>query len=291
MAWPDIAARLTMFGLAGLSLIWEGVPVLRHHVGIVATPAITMPRPGSSGSDRNDPPDLTPVLALSPFGRLQVDESGPGIVTVEAPEFSLHGIIVAQAPRRSVALISVQGGQALYRTGDGIAGTGQIGQITPGQVEIDIGGQRTVLYLDAEVLLADGDTDGPKPVARAPVSLLERMRAGTVVAARNPRAEPPETPEQYIDYWRRRIRKNPTDVLQAIGLKPSGQGYVIARNHDSGVRLAGLRAGDLVRSVNGRQVGNPDTDRRFFDQIAASGQARLEVQRGDDILTLSFPLR
>lgn len=66
---------------------------------------------------------------------------------------------------------------------------------------------------------------------------------------------------------------------------------MIAESHDVGVKLAGLKSGDLVRSVNGQTVGNPDDDRRFYDRIAASGQARLEVERNGRILTFSFPLR
>ena len=80
-------------------------------------------------------------------------------------------------------------------------------------------------------------------------------------------------------------------MLDEIGLTPGDDGYVIAARHDVGVRLAGLTAGDLVRSFNGQAVGNPDDDRRFYDRIAASGQARLEVERNGRVLTFSFPLR
>lgn len=292
IALPKIAPRLALCGLAGLSLAWAGMPVIRHQIGIVATPAIALPLPAALASRQDRALDLTPVLALAPFGRaLALAGADRGEMGPEAPDFSLHGIIVADPARRSVALISDGEGQALYRQGAPIAGKGRIELIAPGQVEIQIGGRMIVLHLDEDPVLADAIPTGQKQLADTPKSLLDRMRASAVVASRRPRAEPPETTEQYIDYWRHRIRKNPAAVLEAIGLKPSGDGYVIAENHDSGVRLAGLRAGDMVRSVNGQPVGDPNTDRRYFDQIAASGQARLEVLRGGDILTFSFPLR
>ena len=71
----------------------------------------------------------------------------------------------------------------------------------------------------------------------------------------------------------------------------SWNGYRIAEQHDSGVGLAGLRAGDIVTSVNGQAVGDVEQDRSLFDNVAASGLARVEVQRDGRTIVLSFPLQ
>ncbi|KKL73166.1 hypothetical protein LCGC14_2077640, partial [marine sediment metagenome] len=102
---------------------------------------------------------------------------------------------------------------------------------------------------------------------------------------------PPQTTDDYIQLWRKRIHQNPAQVLNDIGLIASDEGYVIAEQHDSGVRLAGLRPGDLVSRVNGQQVGNVEQDVSFFDEVAASDQARLEIQRDGETIVLSFPLK
>ncbi len=91
--------------------------------------------------------------------------------------------------------------------------------------------------------------------------------------------------------WRSRIIANPKQVLDTIGLVRTDDGYRIAEQHDSGVARAGLRAGDLVRTVNGQQVGDLDSDRRLYDEVAASGLARIEVDRDGETITMSFPLR
>ncbi len=160
--------------------------------------------------------------------------------------------------------------------------------ITPHVVKLTDGAKTITLTFD-------GDTEVVAPTERAgsdaPASLLDRLRGGFVVPATYERPSKPETTAQYIDYWRTRVRKNPQAVLDEIGLKPTDKGYVIADTHDIGVQLAGLRSGDLVRSVNGQAVGDPEADRKFYDEIAAAGEARIEVERGGRVLSFSFPLR
>ena len=43
----------------------------------------------------------------------------------------------------------------------------------------------------------------------------------------------------------------------------------------------GLLAGDLILSVNGRPVGDVQSDRSTFNNLLASGSVRIEVQRGE----------
>ena len=81
--------------------------------------------------------------------------------------------------------------------------------------------------------------------------------------------------QDHIDLWRDRIRKNPQDVLDRIGLVPGPEGYTIAAEHDLGVAKMGLQQGDLVTRVNGEQVGNVDSDRELYDEIAKAGLATI----------------
>ncbi|KZZ62765.1 hypothetical protein A3764_00950 [Sulfitobacter sp. HI0129] len=91
--------------------------------------------------------------------------------------------------------------------------------------------------------------------------------------------------------WRERIRANPAEVLDTIGLVPTDNGYRIADEHDTGVSRAGLQAGDVVTTVNGQAVGNVEQDRALYDSVAASGIARIEVERNGKTIVMSFPLQ
>jgi general secretion pathway protein C len=79
-------------------------------------------------------------------------------------------------------------------------------------------------------------------------------------------------------------------MLDQIGLVARENVYRVSEQHDSGVTLAGIRTGDLVRTVNGQPVGNVDRDRRLFDAVAATGLARLEIERDGETIVMSFPL-
>ena len=101
----------------------------------------------------------------------------------------------------------------------------------------------------------------------------------------------PQTVQDQISMWQERIRANPQEVLDTIGLIPVENGYRIAEQHDSGVDLAGLQVGDVITSVNGQAVGDVDQDRQLFDEVVSSGHARIEVQRDGRTLVLTFPLQ
>ena len=43
----------------------------------------------------------------------------------------------------------------------------------------------------------------------------------------------------------------------------------------------GLQPGDVILSVNGQTLGNLNDDQMLLEQVTNSGQARLEIQRGN----------
>lgn len=276
-------AGAILFAMA--SVTWAALPMARHAAGVVVLDA---PTPVDIPARQTDTrPDLAELLALAPFGRTPVQDRGDEPVPETPPDIFLRGIF-ATNDTASTALLDVAGEPGLYRTAMPVTNRLTVSQIAPAFVELTDGQSIITLRFDADAELVN-----PTQVAQSDpaVSLMDRLQGGFVVAARYEKPGKPETTADYIDYWRHRIRKNPQAVLDEIGLKPTKQGYVIAENHDTGVRLAGLRAGDLVRTVNGQPVGDPDADTQFYDQIATSGHARIEVERGSRILSFSFPLR
>ncbi|MCE0507408.1 hypothetical protein LR948_18815, partial [Roseivivax sp. GX 12232] len=183
-----------------------------------------------------------------------------------------------------------------YRIGDSLSEGVRLTAIGPEAIEVEIDGEATRFGFDGAL---DGSAPAPEATAEAapadaPASPLDRLRAA-IVPGRGSldlrEAPPPETTQEYIDLWRGRIIEDPQSVLDTIGLVPGLEGYRIDANPNIGVTLAGLKPGDLVTKVNGQAVGDPDEDRTFYDEVAASGQARLEVVRDGETLLMSFPLR
>lgn len=261
------------------------LPVLRHAAGVVVVETANVDVPTAPAAP---PPDLRVIFERAPFGRAAVETPTETRVAEGLPDVTLRGVFAA-ASGASTALLDVDGTTELYRQDQKVTPRFTLTNIAMEYVVLTGDGQTLTLRFDTEAETAPA-TPG-LPVQGTAEDLIARMQGTLGVPVRFAPPKPPETMAEHIDHWRKRLQRNPKAVLQDIGLRPTDNGYVIADQHDSGVRLAGLKPGDLVRRVNGQQVGNPDADRRFYDRIAASGQARLEVERNGRILTFSFPLR
>ncbi|MEO0913714.1 MAG: type II secretion system protein N, partial [Pseudomonadota bacterium] len=271
-----LTAATAFVTLGAVALV--ALPALWHSLGHNGQRIDPIPR--VANLQQAVPLEATDILAPAPFGAVARAEVEPAAVAPSALDLTLIGILQASDPSRSSALITGPEGTLRYRRGDTVQEGAALIDIASDHVVLRVGGTLRPLYFP--------DAVASEP---APARDISRLRAATVVAKRLPREATLENTQSYIDLWRRRIAANPEDVLTAIGLIPTEAGYVIADKHDSGVRLAGLRPGDLVSRVNGQQVGDVEADKRFYDEIAASGQARLEVVRGGQTLTMTFPLR
>ncbi len=286
--------------LSRVTLLQTGVALLA--VGSVAAAAAPLSW-HLRGHDRVMPPvaqlrtpvaetsggvDIGPALALAPFG----SANAPPQAQVAAPpvDLVLLGVIVRDDPARSLALISVAGTEANFRLGDALTPEVLLTDVAKDHVTIEIDGVSSILSF------AGREID---PEAEAAPTGLERLQAlatsgsGMTASERVDAAQraQPTTTQDFINMWRDRISANPAQVLDTIGLVPTDNGYRIAEKHDVGVNRAGLRAGDLVKSVNGQVVGNVDKDRDLYDVVAESGLARIEVERDGQTIVMSFPLQ
>lgn len=238
------------------------------------------------------PVDITPALQLAPFGSAVQAAAPAQPSSMTTLDLALRGILLQTDPSQSFALIASDGTTLRYGAGDPIGTKATLLEIEDRHVVLDVNGERQILGFP-NVEVADLAAK-PQPDVPTPLDNLDRLRAALGVAAGSIEIKdpsPPQTTQDYIGMWRERIIRNPNQVLSEIGLLATEKGYMVDENHDPGVKLAGLKAGDRVARVNGQSVGNVEQDRKFFDDVAASGVARLEVVRGDKTFVLSFPLR
>lgn len=231
------------------------------------------------------PADIGPVLALGPFGEVFVEAADTGPVGETTLDLVLRGVVVQQDEALSSAFISTGSRTQSFRPGDAVTEAASLISVAPTQVVLEVDGELQTLSFPEP-------GDAPGPVDAPAATGLDRLRAavGDQTAAGGDGGAP-RTTDDYISLWRDRITANPAEVLDAIGLIPTENGYMIDEQHDSGVRRAGLRAGDLVKSVNGQAVGDVEQDRKLYDDVAASGLARIEVERDGRTIVMSFPLR
>lgn len=276
-----ILAALASIAVVGAKVTWH---VLGHDRIIPPVAVLRGATPPSAA-----PTNLGPTLALAPFGAAQVAVADTAEASAPT-NLTLLGVIVRDDPSRSLALLRFDQSEGNFRIGEDVTPGIVITAISHDHVSITNDGKQSQLFFA-------GANMGPEaeevPTGSERLLALIKSGHGTSISESVDAAEraQPVTTQDYIDMWRDRIIANPTQVLDTIGLVPGEKGYTIAEKHDVGVNRAGLRAGDIVTSVNGQNVGNVDKDRELYDVIAESGLARIEVERNGRTIVMSFPLR
>ena len=285
--------------LPGLAL-WSAIALATVSVGLAAGPlpwrflgesGLPAPAPRAPDAAPAEAVALGPILALAPFGRLSEPEpAAPQAET--ALGLTLHGVLIAGRPGASSAIISAQAEPARAVTVGQAVGGATLVAVESDRVILAVGDRRETLSFP-DTRRAASETGGDRGVQ----ALQALVTGGGVPAARSgatgaaPAAPAATGPDAMIADYRARIRANPKTVLDGLGLAASEAGYRVTEGAPPMLRRAGLRPGDVVATVNGQQVGDVETDRALFDDVAASGRARIEVLRDGQRVVLSFPLR
>lgn len=223
------------------------------------------------------PPDLTPILSLQPFGA--IDRLPPSQPEAQETDLGLvlHGVVLAQPADASIALIATADQDVnAYGIDDPVAGGAVLQQVLPSKVILLVNGKQETLSF-------------PKGVEPSGVARLRNLVPDSVAGRSAAPAD--NSAPAVIERYRQRIAANPKTVLDNLGVSVTEQGYQVGQQPAAGVRRAGLRPGDIVARVNGEKVGNIESDRRLFDKVAASGHARVEVIRDGQRIIMSFPLK
>lgn len=84
------------------------------------------------------------------------------------------------------------------------------------------------------------------------------------------------------------LQQNSAGYLSSMGVTATGQGYQVTDAMPANIKnRIGLQTGDRVLSVNGQNIGqNPTQDAQLLQQVQQSGQAQIQVQRGEQVITI-----
>ena len=237
------------------------------------------------------------ILALAPFGGGGVADGLPastlGLV--------LRGIIYSSNPDASTALIASGSGTAqTFSVGQAPVGNALIEAIEMDRVVLSVGGRREVLSFPKPSV---GTPVGPglaiQPSTQVPSTgpatpLLDPVAASalaaaspvaTALAAQEARKAATTRPAAAAN------RVDPAATLSAAGVSVSSAGYRVGPDPPPQLLRAGLKPGDLIRTLNGRPVSDLNSDRQLFERAVGAGSARVEIVRDGRPLTLTFPLR
>ena len=230
--------------------------------------------------------DIGAILNASLFGRAPSDQDARATLQPTAKTrlpLTLQGVFVADPPSDSAAIIARKGNRGrLYAIGDEVPGNATLRAVQAEQVILLRAGQHETLTFP--------ETQPFRRVTKRSPTAAAENRSPTTPPSTPPDAEPkqqppPEGAEALVERYRERLNNSPEQLLDEFEIAPVRRGEAAGYRVGNLANLpylsqTGLLAGDLILSVNGRPVGNVQTDRSTINNLLASGTVRIEVQRG-----------
>ncbi|MFP5430191.1 MAG: type II secretion system protein N [Gammaproteobacteria bacterium] len=221
--------------------------------------------------------DSSRLPALGLFGQGMVASSGGAVA--DAPDTSLQlrltGVFVSADPKRSSAIVAEQNAPAgkLYRVNESLPSGATLESVYEDRILIRRGaGNPEVLRFEKTGLLGGEPSAGLSPRLSAPAVALSSPGPGV---------------RGLLSDAADAMTRSPGRFLREMGLSVSDRGYEVGSDMPEEIRRAvGLEPGDKLMSVNGQSLGNPREDRKILEVLKNGGTARVEVQRGGQIVTV-----
>jgi len=196
---------------------------------------------------------------------------------VNAPKTRLRlellGVMAASISENSSAIIAPKGGAGEnYRVGDVVQGRTKLAAVHQDKVILDSNGKLETLKFD--LARKQGIQKSAKPTAA--------QRKAQSRGSLKDRFKKVRNAADAVSLLRDEVANNPAGALKQLGLETAenGSGYKVSSSGSMLTQL-GLQPGDVILSVNGQTLGNLDDDQMLLEQVTNSGQARLEIQRGN----------
>ena len=196
---------------------------------------------------------------------------------------ALLGVMAASIAENSSAIIAPKGGAGKnYRIGDVVQGRTKLAAVQQDQVILDSNGKLEALKF--ELAGKQGIQQSSKPT---PAQKRAQTR-GTF----KERFSGIRTPADAVQLLKDEVSNDPAGALRKIGLETSGNGsgYKVSSSGSMLTQL-GLRPGDIILSVNGQALGNLEDDQVLLEEVTNSGQARLEIQRGNGRFVVNHTIK
>lgn len=198
----------------------------------------------------------------------------------------LLGVTRATKPELSSAIIAPNGGEGdFYRVGSIVQGSTRLAAVYDNRVILDTNGKLETLKFE-EVSSGVTATMVNTPTRRQQAAPANSNRRSSI----RERFNNVKTPTEFMEMVSEEVARNPNSALHQLGLESTdnGQGYRVGNG--SVLTALQLQPGDIVLSVNGQTLGNPEADQVLLEQVSTSGSARIEVQRGNNRFVVNHSL-
>ena len=263
---PRDVAPLLGITLLGAGLVWQSVSLLWTLIVPLSSFGMWQPQTAviASPAERR-----ALFISIDPFFRSA--GQGAATATVTSAGLTLFGININEATGGGSAIIAGEDGiQNSYAVGDEIAPGLKLVGVAFDHVLLDRGGARESLFLDQSGDAATAGSGTPLP---APTPEIGSAPAG----GGSPSGElSPEALKAGVGFTPRAEAGKVTGLV----VQPQGDGAAF--------RAAGLRPGDVIRSVNGRPIGGAGDAASLAGQLVPGARVSLEVERGAGVVPIAL---
>lgn len=270
--------------LAIVWLCWTAARLLWLLLAPPLAPALPLASLQNTSSANTDSGSLFAIFA-------EPDPIAPAVQP--PPNIGLKGVLLAIPESLSSAMLDVNGEVKNYRIGDRLKDSDYtlIAVDWNAIVIADANEKQTVIQmpeampLDQSDMISSGISNQRLPNNNMLPTMPQPME--------NTNPETPETseaasPQSAIEEAVTALQDNPASYLSRMGVMASGESYQVTAAMPAKLRnRLGLEPGDQVLTVNGQSVGsNPAQDAGVLQQIQQSGEAQIEVRRGEQVITI-----
>lgn len=213
---------------------------------------------------------LQPLLAAHLFGQVSQELTGRRLnnLPISSLNLVLNGVIASGAG--GYALISVNGqSQEPFAVGQTITDSAVLQAVYSDRVVISRNGALESLLLEgADNSQPPQDMDAPATnrTASAATDIVRETGANHYMVARDQLAAQMRTPDF---------------LKQATLIPSSGGGFLVRQIQPNSLyEKLGLRAGDVIKSVNGQPINTAEDAIKLYQQMSSIGSVQMEVIRG-----------
>lgn len=270
--------------LAIVWLCWTAARLLWLLLAAPLAPALPLAALQNTSASGNDSSSLFAIFA---------DPDPVAAAVQPPPNVILKGVLLAIPESLSSAMLDVNGEVRNYRIGDRLKDSDYTLVAVDWNAVIiaDASEKQSVIQmpeampLDQSDMIADGISNQRLP--------SNNMLPTTPQPEQNINPEASDagsesSPQSAIGEAVTALQENPASYLSRMGVMASGESYQVTAAMPAKLRnRLGLEPGDQVLTVNGQSVGNnPAQDASVLQQVQQSGEAQIEVRRGEQVITI-----
>jgi len=219
---------------------------------------------------------------ISAFSLFQ--EVGQSAGVVETANIILQGVVVASPSYNSSAVLKINDQVDRYRVGEMLANSGfELAEVYWDRVILrrSTGATQEVLFKGLE----NGLNQPIVPETSASSSSMPAMPSNSGM---------PEQPSPQNEIGRaiQQMQEIKDQYLQNMGVSAADGSYEVTSRTPAALRnRLGLRPGDRILSLNGQTLSQGQTEAQLLEQARREGQVKLEIKRGDQVMTIQQDLK